>query len=209
MTILHHPDHATLMAFAAGSLGEALSAVVATHADLCGECRRELRRMDAIGAALLGRLEGAPVTAPVVLDRKPSPAAKAAVRIDGLPAPLAKLAGRPLDQLRWRQLGPGVRSAKLPLSKDAAGDLRLLRVAPGRAVPDHGHGGAELTLVLRGAYTDRLGRFGPGDVADLDEDVEHQPIADEGEDCICLVASERAIRLKGVLGRLLQPLVRM
>jgi putative transcriptional regulator len=211
MTIRHHPDHATLMAFAAGTLGEALSAVVATHAELCAGCRRELKRMDMIGAALLGGLEGSAVSAGgarTALGRREAHALRPPA-VEGLPQPLARLLGRPLADVGWKRLGPGVRSAKLPLSKGAGGDLRLLRVAPGRAVPDHGHGGAELTLVLSGAYTDRLGRFGPGDVADLDEEVEHKPVADAGEDCICLVASERAIRLKGVLGRLLQPLVRM
>ena len=48
----------------------------------------------------------------------------------------------------------------------------------GYGLPAHGHNGAELTLVLRGAYQDEVGRFGIGDAADLDESVEHRPVAD-------------------------------
>ena len=34
-----------------------------------------------------------------------------------------------------------------------------------------------MTLVLRGSYSDELGSYGVGDVADLDEDVAHRPVA--------------------------------
>jgi putative transcriptional regulator len=74
-------------------------------------------------------------------------------------------------------------------------------------VPEHGHGGEEVTLILSGAYRDHMGRFGRGDVADLDEDIEHKPVAEDGEDCICLVAIERPTRFKSFAARLMQPLV--
>ena len=63
-----------------------------------------------------------------------------------------------------------------PLPLAGAGKLRLLKVAPGHGIPEHGHGGAELTLVLRGSFHDETGRYARGDVADLDETVEHQPV---------------------------------
>ena len=40
--------------------------------------------------------------------------------------------------------------------------------------------GQEMTLILRGAYRDQIGRFAPGDVADLDEGIEHQPVIEGG-----------------------------
>ena len=76
-----------------------------------------------------------------------------------------------------------------------------------QAMPEHGHGGSELTLVLSGSYHDKYGHFGRGDVADLDDDAEHQPIVDDGEDCICLVAVERPTRFKGLLPKVFQPFV--
>ena len=58
------------------------------------------------------------------------------------------------------------------------GSLRLLYITPGRAVSDHGHGGLELTLVLQGSFRDA---FGVGDVEVAAEDVQHAPIAGEGQ----------------------------
>ena len=78
---------------------------------------------------------------------------------------------------------------KLPTQ--AKGQLKLLRIGAGRAMPEHGHGGEEITLVLKGAYRDHMGRFARGDVADLDEDIEHKPVVEQDGDCICLVATER------------------
>ena len=68
-------------------------------------------------------------------------------------------------------------------------------------MPEHGHGGAELTLVLRGSFHDEMGRYLRGDVAELDETVAHQPVTDAGGDCICLVASEKPERLLGLFAR--------
>lgn len=72
-------------------------------------------------------------------------------------------------------------------------------------MPSHGHTGSELTMVLRGSYTDELGRFCAGDVADLDPDVQHQPVADTDEHCICLIATDAPLRFNGLVPRLLQP----
>jgi len=61
-------------------------------------------------------------------------------------------------------------------------------------------------LILSGSYTDVFGTFRRGDIADLDEHVEHQPIVDGDLPCICLVATEAPTRFKGFFSRLLQPL---
>ena len=74
------------------------------------------------------------------------------------------------------------------------------------SMPEHGHNGTEMTLVLSGAYRDKLGRFGPGDIADLDEKQEHRPVVEPREPCVCLVATEGQTRLKSMIGRALQPL---
>lgn len=217
MSILHHPDGATLMSYAAGSLPEALSAVVAVHMALCQKCAREARALDGVGAALLEAMKPStllretprppaaetPPVGPSSSRKEPAPAST-------LPAPLVKLVGAgSLDQIRWKRLGPGVWHRPLALSPGAKGDLRLIKVAPGRVLPDHGHGGSELTLVLEGAYKDKVGTFRSGDLADLDEETEHQPVADAAVGCICLIASTEKARFKGVLARLVQPLTGM
>ncbi len=213
MAITHHADDSTLMSYAAGTLPEALSAVVAAHVAMCTDCRRELATLDELGAILLADLPGQATVMPLprqpavepapcsAIVRKPSAAAGT------IPAPLTRLVGKDLDAIAWKRLGLGVWHLPLPLSANATGDLRLIKVAPGQIMPDHGHGGAELALILAGSYTDSIGHFGHGDLADLDDAVEHQPIADREAGCICLIASEHPARFKGLFARLVQPFV--
>ena len=60
--------------------------------------------------------------------------------------------------------------------------------------------------MLRGALIDAAGRYGPGDVADVDEAVEHHaPSADPDAGCICVIANEQPTRFHGLLARLMQP----
>jgi putative transcriptional regulator len=210
MTITHHLDDATLMSFAAGSLPAALSAVAAAHVAMCPRCRREVAGLERVGGTLLGEL------LPAALERSEPPASPGTSIMEvtqpgkgdgtdrSVPKVLARLLDSGLDGIQWRRLGLGVWVHRLPLT--GRGGLGLLKVAPGRMVPEHGHGGAELTLVLRGSFHDATGTYRPGDVADLDETIEHTPIADPGPECICLVASEKPARFRGLLARLLQPL---
>ena len=85
----------------------------------------------------------------------------------------------------------------------------MLYVPPGQSVPDHGHNGMELTLVLQGSFSDESGRFGVGDLEIADETVEHTPVADDGPPCICLAATDAPLRFSAFLPRILQPLFRI
>jgi putative transcriptional regulator len=202
--IRHHLDAATLMSFAAGSMPEALAAVAAAHISLCPSCARAARQMERIGSAMFAQLAPTPIrrTAPVLAMRSDEANVEAGERPQR--GALACAIGTDdLDQVRWRRLGPGIWHHRLAAT---SGDLRLLKVAPGRRMPEHGHAGQELTLMLRGSYQDETGRYLPGDVADLDTEIEHTPIADAETGCICLIASERPARFKGLLSRIVQPL---
>jgi len=46
-------------------------------------------------------------------------------------------------------------------------------------------------------------------MADIDDGLGHQPIADEGEDCICLIVTDTPVKFKGILPRILQPFIRI
>ncbi len=212
MSIKNHPDPATLLSFAAGTLPEALAAAVAAHAALCAECRGEIADMELIGASLMLRTE--PVERPTrsvvraPAPGLPSPKLPATTRDfhdDRLPSPIARVYGLTFDTIPWKRLGPGVWHHRLPLTDGVEGDLRLLKIAAGRRMPEHGHGGSELTLVLDGAYSDETGTFRFGDIQDVDEDIEHTPMADPDVGCVCLIASDRPARFKGLVARLVQP----
>ena len=211
MNISHHPDDSTLMSYVAGSLAEPLSAVVCAHLAMCPYCVGEVRRMERIGAALMDTLEPASLSRPVpqlalrameadVAARHQEPAAEG-----DIPVPLRRMLGARIDDIHWKRLGPGVWHVPLTTQR-GGGDLRLLRVGLGRAMPEHGHGGTELTLILRGSYRDEFGIYYPGDVADLDSDAEHRPVADEKLGCICIIASERRAHFKSLVARIFQPL---
>ena len=217
MKIVHHPDSATLVSYAAGNLDEGFATLVAAHVARCSICRAALRKIESVGGALLDTVDDAPLSSSVLertlsqLDqtgadeiRVPSSNVK---KISDVPAPLARLLNSGLDGIAWKTVAPGVAKYPLPVSRAARSRLTMLKIAPGTKVPDHGHGGMELTLVLKGSYRDTFGRFGPGDLADLDEHVEHQPVVDSTEPCICIVATEAPTRFTNVFGRLLQPIV--
>ena len=212
MTIKHHISGALLMGYAAGTLPEAFSLVVATHVSLCDACRAELAAFETLGGAVIED-QATPMSAgalEAVLDRldAPAPAAPPApVRRGILPGPLAAHVGGDISAVKWKALGGGVRQAILPTSRAAS--ARLLYSPAGKAVPDHGHRGLELTLVLQGAFRDEDDRFGPGDVETANAAVNHTPIAEAGADCICLAATDGPLRFRAVVPRLLQPIFRI
>lgn len=215
MTISHHLDPATLVGYASGTLSEALSVVAASHLAWCPVCRQAAHQAEVIGSELLEVIEPAKVSTACRsatlsrLDQATLHRFPAATPARGdVPRPLARLiGGKSLDDLAWKRRGPGASMVELPLAQPERGKLVLMRIAPGRAMPEHGHGGTELTLVLSGAYYDRFGRFAAGDVADLDGDVEHQPIVEASAACICVVATEAPTRFKSWAARMLQPLI--
>jgi putative transcriptional regulator len=215
VTITHHLDDVTLIAYAAGTLGEAHSVVVATHIAMCEDCRQGVRAAEAMGGSILADQDEMAVTDTcraatlasldgVLINQKKTQPPKES----DVPLPLCNLLGnQALKDLKWKTKAPGIAKVDISLSPGSKTHLQLLRIGPGRAMPEHGHGGEELTLVLRGSYTDHTGTYRAGDVADLDEDIEHQPKVDSDVDCICLVATEAPTRFKSIWARLAQPFV--
>lgn len=201
------------MAYATGSLPEAAALLVATHLAYCPVCRTEIGHFEAVGGSFLDDVAPAEITdgalaqALARLDVQDAVPAPRPAFVDGTPRPLRDYLAAPLDALKWNRLIPGVRQAAI-----AAGDpearLGLLKIKAGSGVPEHTHQGGEMTLVLKGAFTDSTGGYARGDFAYADGALTHRPVAVVGEDCICLTFSEGPMRLTGPLGRLLNPFVR-
>lgn len=218
MSIHHHPSDELLVAYAAGDLSEVWSLVIATHTALCPACRHMVRDAEAIGGALIDEL--APETLAddafektlaraAIAEREPEHLPQPAFSGDAapqLPQPLRDYAGGDVDVLRWRRLGRGARH--IPLIKGAGGEVaRLLKIPAGQPVPEHGHNGLELTMVLSGSFCDGRTRFGRGDVETADAETVHQPIAEPGVDCICLAVTDAPLRFVSPLARLAQPFI--
>lgn len=209
--IKHHLTEPLLMGYAAGTLPEAFNLVVATHITMCDTCRAALAEYEALGGEVM--LDSDPVdiaedalaATMAMIDNgfevAPAPAKK---RVAGsvFPGPLQDYVHGDIDSLKWRKVGGGVSQLVLNTSKDAS--VRLLRIPAGTALPDHGHHGTELTLVLQGAFMDDGDRFGAGDVEVANEDMHHTPVAADGMDCICLAATDAPLRFNGIFPRLAQ-----
>ncbi|NCT67937.1 MAG: transcriptional regulator [Rhodanobacteraceae bacterium] len=217
MRPLHHPDEATLVSYSAGALPTAFAVLVSAHLGICRHCREQLLDADRTGGMLMQQREPAPLSAGArdrmlarLGETRPDPPPLHRVPVvadpDCLPAPLQPYFGATYGDLRWRMIAPGVH--RILADGVTGGTLMLLRIAPGRRVPMHGHAANELTLVLQGAYDDALGHFAPGDVADLDDEIEHQPVTAPGVPCICAAATDAPLRFSGRFARLLQPLIR-
>lgn len=215
--VKHHLTDSLLMAYSAGTLPEAFNLIVAAHISLCDECRARMASFDSVGGALLDETEAVGLdddsfaeTMRLITSGALAPIAERPRPVSGksvLPAPVRTYIGGDLEKVKWQSIGMGVKQSILPTSKDAS--IRLLYIPAGTAVPDHGHRGMELTLVLQGAFVDETDRFGPGDIEIADEELNHTPIADIGEDCICLAATDAPLRFNKLIPRIAQPFLRI
>ncbi len=216
MNIHHHPDDATILAYAAGTLNEGFSLVLAAHMEYCPRCRNHLTEAEAIGGEMLVALppvamstssfhdlwEQIQTTAP---EEPPEPCKQP--KNHELPAVLSPYVNTSLDSIRWRTLVPGIRQYPLNGIDTGSGSVRLLSIDPGFTIPQHTHRGSEMALILKGGYADEIGHFKRGDLADLDETIYHQPVVDAQEPCICLMATDEKIYFTGFFNRMLQPLI--
>lgn len=218
MTIRSHPDPSVLISYASGALPGAISGVVACHLSMCLECSANMQTLEAIGGIMLDRFdpvhskeatEGVAAKRTLERDRaqlKPDSAPAPGGADDPiLPLPLVRYLGMTADQIPWKKLPKGVQQYWVKLPK-GAGSMRLLRAPPGVQLLKHSHRGMELTMVLKGIYSDHTGDYRRGEVTEMNEGTEHQPRISSEEECICLVASEKPSRYSLWYARLLQPI---
>ncbi|CAA0091324.1 Anti-sigma-E factor ChrR [Zhongshania aliphaticivorans] len=221
--IEHHPNEETLLSYSAGSLPAALALVVGSHLEFCAECRAKVREGESLGGELMSAMapqalsERARLNVLQQLEVQSAPIATQAVgRVEvvgdnsqgQMPSLLRKMLNESdFDKLPWKKtIAPGLKQVVIDCGE---GNARLLRIAAGQRMPVHSHRRSELTMILSGGYSDKLGQFNAGDVADLDGSVEHQPIADDDMDCICLAGMDAPLVFKGWLAKLVQPFVGM
>lgn len=214
MTVKHHLSDDLILAYGTGELDEATSLLVATHMALCPVCRSGLEATETMAGAMLENLPpsdcgDAELDAVFArIDGSETSQASAPTRTEDrsfvLPQPLRDYVGGDVDDIRWRGLGGGVRH--LPIATGpSGGKARLLRIPAGAKVPEHSHGGLELTLVLDGSFYDGGAWFRRGDVEEADANIEHQPVAGPERPCICLAVTDAPLRFRGLIPRLAQP----
>lgn len=222
MDIRHHPADELLLAHATGRLATGHRLVVASHVELCMQCREQMRALEAAGGVLLEELPPVPVADDAL--------ARLMARIDALEAhdsragdSVRKVSGPPplppgvdwpralahCTATRWRWLGPGMRWSRVSVPDDPAANVFLLRIAAGKYLPQHTHTDLEMTQILHGRFHDGRALFAPGDFDAADGDIHHQPVVQDGSECICLAAVEGRLRFDGFIARRLGALVGM
>lgn len=218
-TIKHHLTDDILMGYASASLPEAFNLMVAAHVSLCDTCRAQVESYDAVGGEVLNSTAQSDVTmdesslmATLALIQSgplddPAPTQPRRTSQSVLPGPLQDYVAGSLKDVNWRGIGMGVKQVILPTSNGAS--ARLLLIPAGAAMPDHGHHGLEMTMVLQGAFKDEDDYFARGDVEVADSDMHHTPIADVHEDCICLVVADARLKFDGLLPKIMQRFARI
>ena len=194
----HHPSVEILTAYASGALEPGFGLVVGAHVEGCAACRAKIGAFEAASGEALGELREEEMGADAL--------AHVMARFDDRPAPAAKPEARPLlERLtlkpkKW--VAPGVWVAAVDTPHAPQNRVYLLSVGAGMPTARHEHSGAEFCTVLKGAYRDELGLFSAGDFAAAYGELNHQPMVEGDETCVCLFATEGRLKPQGFLGRL-------
>lgn len=190
-----------LTGYVSGRLTGGLGALARAHLRLDREARHLAQAGECIGGAALEAEAIAPLgeaaVSGTVSRLEPTGVGKPANQIEHAANSdvFQDLLGHPLERVRWRMRLPGVHEYRLQRFHDRYSDTKLIRLHAGRRMPEHGHHGAEITLVLKGAYHDQTGDYTRGDVQFIDRETSHQPTASSQSDCICLIVSFGGIKV--------------
>ena len=215
MTVHHHPPDDLLTAFAAGVLDLGQHIAIATHLVGCPLCRANVRAMEHVGGTILAGLTPTAMSreafaavagrlSDVAVTRKPAAAGSDLAGVPRLPDFVRNYRADP-----WKWIAPKMHLRPIHLPEESTTRVFLLKSRPGTKMIEHTHTGFEMTCVLSGSFAHVGGHFSPGDFDLGDGAVDHEVVVDSAEDCICLVAMEGELKLNGVIGRLLQPLIRL
>jgi putative transcriptional regulator len=121
-----------------------------------------------------------------------------------IPKPLQRYLGNTVEQLAHKRkfLLWGVHTYSF--TTEQGEDAAIYWIDAGVKMPHHTHEGSEITLVLKGSFSDETGVYRRGDVAIAGEELDHNPKADAVEGCICFAITDAPLRLTGRIGRMVQ-----
>ena len=111
--------------------------------------------------------------------------------------PLNRLIGD-INNIDWKTVYKGFKEFKIPLSDNDS--VKLIKMDPGTSVPLHSHNGKEYILVLDGSFCDEYGEYNKGDMQINDQQIKHNPTANNSNGCICLSITENDVVFFGKFG---------
>jgi len=208
--IRHHPSGDLLASYAAGSLNAGAALVVGSHVDVCAVCRSEVSLLNGLGGLLLAKTAPAPLSEGALdrmMKRLGEDRARARAEtplprfLNGFAIP-RRLKAEDIGAKMW--LAPGIWFAPVKADRETEGRTYFVYGAKNKTLPQHTHPGRELTVVLKGAYTDVLGDFAVGDFAEADDTISHAQIVSPDSECLCLISSDGPMKLEGFIARAVQ-----
>lgn len=219
--VKYHPDTRFLIDYAAGSLSESQALCVAAHLHYCPACRMRISELTQLGAELFLEQPPAEVSADCfeqvlakldtgddVQKAEKSTAARSARKDStaksALPRAIEKMTSGNIETLNWRHLGKTFRYSSIRTS-DTKRESSLLEIKAGGKIPKHHHGGDEITVVLKGSFSDQEDHYHAGDYIVRTRGETHTPVASQDEDCLCLTTLDSPIVMNNWFYRLLSP----
>lgn len=217
--IKHHPDINLLTEYASGTLDWALSIAVATHLHFCKECQSHLHTLNGLGGellsqiptakvddslleSLLGKLDDVEPNPHCTLEHSPKLGASEEILKD-IPPVVEKLL--PTDhKLKWSFASPSLKMARLKTGQEKY-EVAFHKICAGGKVAEHDHKGLEITIVLKGCFSDSKGIYNPGDFIAKKPGETHRPIAAQNQECLCFSISEAPVHLTGFMGKVVNP----
>jgi putative transcriptional regulator len=214
---------ALLAGYVAGNLSLAARALVAAYLDLNPESAAIVEAMEVACGDSLTEIEPVALQDPkamleaILSEAQPTETARASSRSvladdaandsDAivLPEALREYLGLQDGQVPWKRSLAGFHEYRVDGEHEAS--VRLLKLKPGQKMPDHGHHGMELTLVLSGAFSDSTGHYARGGLQIADEHLDHQPVVDDQAECICFTVVESPLVYRSPLARMVAPLL--
>jgi putative transcriptional regulator len=212
-----HPAQELLVEYTTGSLSVAPTISITTHLQFCDQCRHMTESLAAIGGELLEETKAIPVSTDLLervlscLDEPGSTAESVSIRrapvVDETIAMLPQFVKQflPEGNLDWRFLSPSLKKSVISVGEDIH-ELALHLIKAGGKAPEHGHNGSEITVVLKGSFSDEDGVYHPGDFIVREPGEVHRPTAARNEECICLSVLAAPIKLTGIK-RVFNPLL--
>jgi putative transcriptional regulator len=190
-----------LARYVAGTLPAPVNMAVGAHLELKNDNRDFVESLETLAGEAVEIIPGAAmanreIRLDQIFSNEPAPPpSEAAIERGMIPMALSALVPHKIDNIPWRTKMPGYKECALGVVEGC--EVNLLWIRAGRKMPAHTHEGSEITLVLDGAFSDSRGRYGRGDIALADEDVDHSPIAENDRPCICLAITDAPLRLTG------------
>ncbi len=122
-----------------------------------------------------------------------------------LPNVVAKMMSQ--KALKWRYINSSLQTSHLIAGQNVH-QVSLQKISAGGVAPEHDHSGTEMTVVLKGSFSDKEGIYQEGDFILKEPGQIHQPISARNEDCLCLSVESAPVKLTGFFGRMVNPFIK-